>query len=406
MGYKCYNKRPTKAKLEKPQASLGTTLESAYYRVVLDAESGAVRSIFDKESNKELMSAASPYRFDQHLYVTGGDQPSHNRLPYCCAPDEVQLPTPELTVHEGRGGRLVSIERAPFGTVARLESSDTNTPQIQTDIILFDSQKKIEFPNHVRKENVYTKEAIYLAFPFAMDQPQFRYDLQNGYVDPTRDLLPGADREWFAVQHWVAARQTGVAAALIPVDAELITLGEIVRGKWPIQLGQRQGTVFSYVMNNYWFTNYVAGQGGEFTFRYVLTSATSLEPGALSRFGWEEMTPLETNEITENDKEFSPPRPLPAVEESFLQVSQPNVVLVNRKTAENGQGSILRFLELAGDPGEVSVQIPILQVEHAWMCNAMEENQQPLTTAAHGLSFSVKPFQIVTVRVEGAAVVR
>jgi hypothetical protein len=40
------------------------------------------------------------------------------------------------------------------------------------------------------------------------------------------------------------------------------------------------------------------------------------------------------------------------------------------------------------------------------MCNAMEENQQPLTTAAHGLSFSVKPFQIVTVRVEGAAVVR
>jgi alpha-mannosidase len=237
-----------------------------------------------------------------------------------------------------------------------------------------------------------------------MDHPQFRYDLQNGFVDPTRDLLPGAAREWFSVQHWVAAQQGGVTAALIPVDAELIALGDIVRGQWPIQLGERQGTVFSYVMNNYWFTNYVAGQGGDYTFRYVLTSGTNLEPGALSRLGWEEMTPLETNEITESDKEFSPPRPLSAAAESFLQVSPPNVVLVNWKTAENGHGTILRFLELAGKPGEVSVHIPIVQVEAAWMCNAMEENQQPLSTAAQGFSFSVKPFQIVTVRVEGAAV--
>jgi len=39
------------------------------------------------------------------------------------------------------------------------------------------------------------------------------------------------------------------------------------------------------------------------------------------------------------------------------------------------------------------------------MCNAMEENQQPLETTSHGLAFAVKPFQIVTVRVEGAPAV-
>ena len=158
-------------------------------------------------------------------------------------------------------------------------------------------------------------------------------------------------------------------------------------------------------MNNYWWTNYVARQGGDFTFRYVVTSGKNLEPGELSRLGWEEMTPLEANEIIANDKETSPPRPLDKAQGSFLQVNQSNVVLVNWKTAEDGHGTILRFLEVAGNSNQVEVQIPILQVQSAWMCNAMEENQQPLETTGHGLTFAVKPFQIVTVRVEGAPTV-
>jgi alpha-mannosidase len=117
------------------------------------------------------------------------------------------------------------------------------------------------------------------------------------------------------------------------------------------------------------------------------------------------MTPFEINEITEGDKAVSPTRPLNAVKDSFLQVSRSNVVLVNWKTAEDGHGTVLRFLEVAGESNQVEVQIPILQVQAAWMCNAMEENQQPLSTAAHALTFPVKPFQIVTVRVEGAPVV-
>jgi hypothetical protein len=36
----------------------------------------------------------------------------------------------------------------------------------------------------------------------------------------------------------------------------------------------------------------------------------------------------------------------------------------------------------------------------------MEENQQQLSNGAHGLSFLIKPFQILTVRVEGVPTVR
>jgi hypothetical protein len=398
LGYRCYTIRTSTSKpVQAARMNPETALENAYYRVVLDAESGAVKSIFDRELKKELVNTSSPYRFDQYLYVTGGDQPPRNRLIF----GDAKLPAPELTIHQAHGGRLVSVERTPFGTVAHLECSNTNTPRIQTDVILFDSQKKIEFLNHVQKKKVYTKEAVYFAFPFAADNPQIRYDLQNGFVDPTRDLLPGAAKEWFSVQHWVAAQQGGVTAALIPADAELITLGDIVRGKWPTELDQHRGTILSYVMNNYWHTNYAAGQGGDFTFRYVFTSGGELDPGQLSRAGWEEMTPLETNEIIQNDKEVSPPRPLNAAKDSFLQVSQSNVVLVNWKRAEDGEGTVMRFLEVAGKESTVDVQTPLLDVQSAWMCDAVERKQGPLSVSPHGFEFPVKPFQIVTVRLEG-----
>ena len=74
-----------------------------------------------------------------------------------------------------------------------LESSGVNTPKIETEIILFNGQKKIEFINHVRKTEVYTKEGIYFAFPLAMDQPQFRYEIQNGFV--TRRTIKCRERE-------------------------------------------------------------------------------------------------------------------------------------------------------------------------------------------------------------------
>jgi alpha-mannosidase len=354
-------------------------LENQFYRVVLDAESGAVKSIFDKELNKELVNTSSTYRFDQYLYVTGGDQSPNRLLEY-----SANWPIPELTIHNAGGGHLVSITNEPFGMAARLESSGVNTPRIETEIILFNGQKKIEFINHVRKTEVYSKEGIYFAFPLAMDQPQFRYEIQNGFVNPAHDQLPGAGKEWFSVQHWVAADQDGVTEGIIPVDASLITLGDIVRGTWPREFGQRPGTIFSQVM----------------------TSGSNLEPANLSRLGREEMSPLEVDQITSQDKAVNSPRPLDAAQASFLKVDQPDVALVTWKAAEDGKGTILRFLELSGKPAGVNAETPLLNVQGAWMADALERNQGPLATSPHGFRFSVKPFQIVTGRVEGTSAIK
>ena len=160
--------------------------------MVLDAESGAVKSIVDKELKKELVNASSPYRFDQYLYVTGGDQTPNRLVEYSSG-----WPVPELTIHGAGGGRLVSVSEQPFGTVAHLESSGVNTPHIETEIILFNGQKKIEFINHVHKTEVYSKEAVYFAFPWPWGIPNFVTRLRTDPWTPAAIKCPAPVRNGF-----------------------------------------------------------------------------------------------------------------------------------------------------------------------------------------------------------------
>jgi len=415
LGYKVYGTRATKTEPAAAKAEQGTTLENRYYKVQLDAETGAVKSIVDKQLGRELVNQDGPYRLGEYLYVTGGDKMPNTILHY----DRVS-PKAELEIHPAGKGKIVSVARTPFGQVAHLESEAVNTPAIRTEVRLFDNEKKIELVEDVDKPEVETKEAAYFAFPFAMKQPQFQYEIQNGVVDPAKDLYAGAGREWFSAQHWVSVQQDGVAATVMPLDAPLITLGDINRGAWPEEFGKRAGTVFSYVMNNYWDTNYRAGQGGHFKFHYVITSAGATDATALSRMGWEEITPLESDIITTQDKalvqlppnqpsnsallaaeaEARNPQGLDGRQASFLNVDDANVLLETWKPAEDGNGTILRFADFGGTERTVTVKTPFVHVGQVSQTDAVERGQAEVAgDGSGGFHFTMHPHEIVTLRV-------
>jgi hypothetical protein len=397
IGYKSFALQPGSPAPLGSAIERESSMENSFYRITFDAGTGSVRSIIDKQLQRELIDQTSPYRFDQYLYVTGADSLPNRLVQYSTV-----SPVPELKIHPAQSGRIVSISKLPFGTVARLESSSTNTPLVRSEVVLFDHQKRIEFTNWVQKEKTYSKEAVYFAFPFAMDPARFRYGIQNGFVDPARDQLPGAGKEWFTVQHWVSVEHDEFAAALVPVNAPLITLGDIARGNWPVEFGKRRGTVFSYVMNNYTPEGYLAGQGGPFLFRYALTSGEQLDLIALARLGWEAMSPLEINEIRHNDKPLAMKGRLEGAEGSFLQVDPGNVIATTWKIAENSDGTILRLLEVGGKSSEATIVTPGLPLKEAWLCNAVEANLKSLKVDNESLRFEIKPFEIVTLRLKGA----
>jgi alpha-mannosidase len=280
-----------------------------------------------------------------------------------------------------------------------MESSAPNTPRVTTEIALFDDAKKIEITNRVRKEEVYRKEGVYFAFPVAVREPRFHFDVQTAVVNPASDMIPGAGLEWFSSQNWASVGDENLTVAIVNRDSFLWTFGDIVRGTWPKEFRPAAPVLFSYVMNNYWNTNYVAAQGGEFTFRYVLTSARSLDPAALARMGWEETTPLERTLVKSQDQTYPARKTLPAAQSSFLGVDNPSVLLSAWKRAEEGGGTVMRFIELGGARAPVRLSGPLVGDASGEACNAVEECGRAVEGGAGGLNFELSPRQIFTLKV-------
>jgi alpha-mannosidase len=392
VGYKLYTvKLAAPADPPTSSAITGNVVESQFYRVVFDPPSGSITSIFDKQLGRELVDRHSPYKFGSYLYVTGGDDYPKNSLYRFGA----GLKPPSLTIHEANAGRIVTSKKTPIGTAVQLSSSAPNTPTIQTEILLLDNEKKILITYRLHKDRVLTRESAYIAFPFDVPSPRFTYGSQSGWVNPARDELAGGSREWYLPTTWASVLNPQFAATLVPLDAPLTAFGDIVRADWPSEFQPKSSTIFSWLMNNYWGTNFPAWQGGDFTFRYAITSDAHFDPAVATRFGWNALTPLERDDVFASQDGSA----LPEQQASLLEISDPDVILLTWKPAEDGDGSILRIQESAGKSSNVTIRSKFLLFDKSWLCNVLEDSQSELTTSGDTLNVPIKPFQVLTIRV-------
>jgi alpha-mannosidase len=398
LGYKIFQitQSHNAAEVEPSTLPPDNVIENRFYRVTVDLATGSVASIFDKQLDRELVDRTSPYQLNQYLYVSGGDK-TLTQIVFM----RKTLPLARLVVTPSSGGHIESLRKTPYGQILTVRSQGLHTPSITSEIVLFDDAKKIEFIDRLNKDPVLSKEAGYVAFPLAVKKPAFSYDIQNGWVNPAHDLLKGANLEWFTVQHWVKVADPGLAVAIVPLDAPLVTLGDINRGTWPEEFRPSTSTIYSYIFNNYWHTNFRKIQSGDYTFRYVLVSGRSLAPSELTRLGSVEMTPLEIERLQAQDTLGSTPT-LPSKAGSFLRVDAPNVALESWEPSNTGSGDLLRLYETEGHSAAVCLDFPWFVVKQAWRTDAMGRVRSPLPIKAHSVCINIKPHSIFALKVEFA----
>ncbi len=364
----------------------GTVIESRYWRVEFDPNTGAISSLLDKELDRQLVDPAAPYKLNQYLYVAGGKGTSI---------EHAGRPPAELAISTPTQATLKIIDLGPLGQRMVVTTSATQTPRIISEVTVWNTTKRIDFVDRLEKQLTYEKEAAYFAFPFAADRPVFRYQEPCAVVRPDTDFLPGACLDWFTVQHFVEVTDRQGSVTWSTPDAPLVCFQDINRGKWQTELPLNNGHLYAYVMNNYWFTNYLAGQGGEFCFRFAITSRKQFDPVASARFGWEVSSGLVTVPIPARNN-----GPLPAQAASLVEIEPKHVLLVGLKQAEDGNGSVVRLWNLADEETTAHVRFPLATIQTAQLSNLVEEPQQQLPVRESTIEVPIRARGLATVRVK------
>jgi hypothetical protein len=149
------------------------------------------------------------------------------------------------------------------------------------------------------------------------------------------------------------------------------------------------------MMNNYWWTNYKAGQGGDFVFRYAFISQAQSDLAESARFGAGVASPLHAVLTAANAA-----GPLASDAASLLEIREPNVQLSGMRRAAEGHGIMLHLRETAGRATRAHIKVSPLHGQKATLCNLVEDPIGRLDIRAGLLQVPLKAWGLATVRVE------
>jgi len=372
--------------LAQAQAITGVhalVLENEHLRVRFDPATGGVASLLDKATGRECVDQTAPHKLNEYLYVSGGDGTNIVDL-------GANKPA-ELTIHEPRDVRITKAVFPGLGAWVVVNAQCEKTPSIQSVVALWDGSDRLETANRLSRESERKKEAAYFAFPFAATDPEVRLEIANGVMRPEMDQLPGACKEWYGLQHFARIAGKEGSTAWASPDAPLVCVGDINRGLWPEKLEVRNGHLYSYVMNNYWFTNYKADQSGDFEFHYAVTPRAANDAEA-ARFGWQAAMPLHAQVIN-----GAQDGPLPSRPTSLCHTNRRGVLITAIKAPEAGRGLIIRLFSLEPRAVTVRLTVGVPNLPTATLCNLIEEPVSELPMADSTVTLRLKPQQPTTV---------
>ena len=352
------------------------TLENPFYRLALDSAKGAIKSLVDKETGRELVDQNATWGLGQCIYET--------------TPDRRDM-TPDM--FKRASVRNVSVKPGASGPIwksllltADLDGCATNNG-VRAEIRLYETEKRLEMHFAIRKLPIATPEAVYVALPFQAPDSKMIYEAQGGCVTPGEGQIPGSSSDWQTLQSFLAIRNADGQIVTGSDQAPLVQLGDFNLGKWQPVTRVEKPHLYSWVMNNYWFTNFRTEQEGEFKFHYYLTSTKDTSLAFATRFGWGSRTPLATRVL--------PPVKATATREpanlSTLAITAPNLLIVEARPTRNGTGVVLHLRELEGKPVTITAQevISSSEIRSADEVNVLEEAVQ------EGISsLAFKPFEV------------
>jgi hypothetical protein len=251
-----------------PTVEPGTTVETDRYRVVVDPERGGIRSLVHLPTGRELVDATVEHGLGAIVLEQVDPDDPHpmlTRNPKDIHPD---FPGPDFRHVAARGERMPEIARAGTVTELRWRSTPPDLPEAETTLVLAEGSDELLLEVSLVKPERFGPESIFVAFPFAVDDPEFLLETAGAVYAADREQLPDTSRDWYSIQHAIGVHARGRGILWESLDAPLVQLGGFHTGRWARELAARGGHINSWLMNNLHFTNFQARQDGTRRYRY------------------------------------------------------------------------------------------------------------------------------------------
>jgi alpha-mannosidase len=316
-----------------PASVVSTTLRAGnlelandWFTIKLDPKTGGITEWENKDHPGNLIDNHHA-NLNDYAYVLGGGLTNVQ-----------SSATPRITVKES----------GPLVASLLVEGSAPGARSFSREIKIYRDIPRIDILDDLDKTDVLEVEAGHVAFPFNLPDGQVRLDSQFAVTRPEIDQIPGANKNWFSVSRWADISNPQYGVTLATVDAPMIEVGGItatlVRSQGDPRVFRtkvdRTQTVYSWIFNNHWETNYKASQHGRLTYRFSLQTHQAYDALAASRFGAEASQPLLV--FPARGAALAAPR---------MTINPDNLLLTAFKSSEDGKAWIARFF----NPSDVSV---------------------------------------------------
>ena len=330
----------------------GAKLNNGRIALTVDEKTGAIKSLKWKKLKADLVNRKNGFGLNDYFYVAGRN------------PKEPQR----------NGPVKISVkERGPVVASLLIESDAPGCHKLSREVRLVAGMDRVDIINIIDKQKIYKQEAVHLAFPFNVPKGMMRMDTPWAVVRPEIDQLPGACKNYFTVQRWVDVSNKDYGVTWATVDAPLVEVGAITNdprgGVGWIKKIEPSTTLYSYVMNNYWETNYKAGQEGPTTFRYSIMPHRRFDSGKASKFAIERSQPLIAVPV---DSEAP-------IQRSILSVEPTGVIVTAFKPSEDGKAWVVRLFNTTDRPEKAGLIWAKPAPKTVWLSNLAEDQIAKIT---------------------------
>ena len=376
-GYKTLSDKSDKS--DTSDASDKSTLENEFFKIAFDPVRGAIASLVDKRTCREWVDATAKPGFGQylnerftfeqtlkytldyqqgralHAFNSKGDWP-HFGMHKVGMISETKVPYRAASPANG----TLKVIRSDIAQSAILEmpaNPDNHLPASTLRITLYAGQPHVDLEITLKdkaKDN--WPEADWLCLPFKVKNPKFRVGRALGMMNPATDILPGANRDIYAVGSGVTLTDAdGSGIAVCPLDAPLISLDRPGCWKFSTDFVPKKPIVYLNLYNNQWNTNYRYWYPGTFSSRVRLWTfdKNATVESALVTPALEARLPLLA--VAAKGKGGA----LPA-EQAGIAVSRKGIQVTAFGPDFNGNpGTLLRVWEQGGVSGDLTIALPV-----------------------------------------------